>query len=144
MTLHNLKALLAIITDAINDIDRVFNSLPPSTTLPDSPNSIPPLPPTPTSPTTPKTTLDFPELDAPHSPSSPEESLTTHPVVVGAIAKIVAACGQMTCTVQNPFLTLCDASMSVSHLDLSFYFPSLTYASTTFRHVFASWKPPTP
>ncbi|KAK0186718.1 hypothetical protein F5146DRAFT_1143101 [Armillaria mellea] len=65
---------------------------------------------TPSSPT-----LDFPALDLPCDPASPSEVLTSHPTVMQAINKIVAAAGQMTATVQTPFLSLCDASM-VYHL----------------------------
>lgn len=64
---------------------------------------------TPSSPT-----LDFPALDLPCDPASPSEVLTSHPTVMQAINKIIAAAGQMTATVQTPFLSLCDASMVVS------------------------------
>ncbi|KAK0495460.1 ich1-like protein [Armillaria luteobubalina] len=60
-------------------------------------------------------TLDFPALDLPCDPASPAEVLTSHPTVMQAINKIIAAAGQMTATVQTPFLSLCDASM-VYHL----------------------------
>lgn len=60
--------------------------------------------------------LDFPSLDAPYDPSSLSETLTQHPDVVAAINRIVAACGQVTSTVQTPFLTICDAVMGVSLL----------------------------
>ncbi|KAK0200006.1 hypothetical protein DFS33DRAFT_1388306 [Desarmillaria ectypa] len=56
-------------------------------------------------------TLDFPALDLPCDPASPSEVLTSHPTVMQAINKIVAAAGQMTATIQTPFLSLCDASM---------------------------------
>ncbi|KAI0794881.1 S-adenosyl-L-methionine-dependent methyltransferase [Abortiporus biennis] len=78
--------------------------------------------------------LDFPDLDSPAPPpppssSTPEftpvasseskeeerrkksEKLSTHPEVVAAASKIVAACGQISAMVQKPFLTLCDAAM---------------------------------
>lgn len=58
--------------------------------------------------------LDFPSLDAPWNPTSLSETLTQHPDVVAAINRIIAACGQMTATIQTPFLTLCDAVMGVS------------------------------
>ncbi|KAK0450283.1 uncharacterized protein EV420DRAFT_1338011 [Desarmillaria tabescens] len=60
-------------------------------------------------------TLDFPALDLPCDPTSPSEVLTSHPTVMQAINRIIAAAGQMTATVQTPFLSLCDASM-VYHL----------------------------
>ncbi|KXN80702.1 Sterigmatocystin 8-O-methyltransferase [Leucoagaricus sp. SymC.cos] len=58
-----------------------------------------------------RTPLDFPSLDAPYDPTSLSETLTQHPDAITAINYIVAACGQMTATVQTPFLTLCDAVM---------------------------------
>jgi hypothetical protein len=63
--------------------------------------------------------LDFPSLDTPYDPTSLSEQLTTHPTVVAAINKIVAACGHMAAIVQKPFLTLCDASMAVSRFHAS-------------------------
>lgn len=60
--------------------------------------------------------LDFPSLDQPQDPTSPAETLTSHPLVVSAINRIVAASGQLAASVQNPFLTICDASMGVSDL----------------------------
>jgi hypothetical protein len=62
-------------------------------------------------------TPDFPSLDAHCDPSSLSETLTQHPDVIAAINRIIAACGQMTATVQTPFLTICDATMSVSFAD---------------------------
>ncbi|KIM43500.1 hypothetical protein M413DRAFT_18022 [Hebeloma cylindrosporum] len=56
-------------------------------------------------------TPDFPSLDAPYDPTSLSEALTSHPEVLNAISRIVAAAGHMTATVQTPFLTLCDATM---------------------------------
>ncbi|EKM77727.1 hypothetical protein AGABI1DRAFT_11256, partial [Agaricus bisporus var. burnettii JB137-S8] len=56
--------------------------------------------------------LDFPSLDACCDPSSLSEMLTQNPDVIAAINRIIAACGQMTATVQTPFLTICDATMS--------------------------------
>ena len=75
-----------------------------------------PIPPPPASvpssgPTNP---LDFPSLDAPYDQTSLSEALTTHPVVLSAISRIIAAAGQMSATVQTPFLSLCDATMGVS------------------------------
>lgn len=60
--------------------------------------------------------VDFPSLDTPCNPGSVSEGLTAHPAVQGAISRIVAAAGQMAATVQNPFLTICDATMGVSPL----------------------------
>ncbi|KAF9812909.1 hypothetical protein IEO21_05905 [Rhodonia placenta] len=39
------------------------------------------------------------------------ETLTTHPAVLAAVSKLVAACGQLSASVQRPFLTVCDAAM---------------------------------
>ncbi|EKM53088.1 uncharacterized protein PHACADRAFT_210808 [Phanerochaete carnosa HHB-10118-sp] len=39
------------------------------------------------------------------------EDLTTHPEVIKAVNRIVAACGQMSAMVQKPFLVVCDAAM---------------------------------
>ncbi|KAF9044375.1 hypothetical protein BJ165DRAFT_1612036 [Panaeolus papilionaceus] len=55
--------------------------------------------------------IDFPALDQPYEPDSLSESLTCDPAVLGAILKIVAAAGQLSATVQVPFLSLCDAVM---------------------------------
>ncbi|PPQ86971.1 hypothetical protein CVT25_009763 [Psilocybe cyanescens] len=55
--------------------------------------------------------LDFPSLDAPCNPVSLAEALTSHPTVLAATCRIVAAAGQLSATVQTPFLTLCDATM---------------------------------
>ncbi|KAF9066979.1 S-adenosyl-L-methionine-dependent methyltransferase [Rhodocollybia butyracea] len=49
--------------------------------------------------------------NVPFDANSPSESLTAHPVVISAVNRIVAAAGQMSATVQIPFLTLCDAGM---------------------------------
>ena len=48
------------------------------------------------------------------------EDLTSHPEVIAAVTRIVAACGQMSASVQKPFLTLCDAAMGVSVTDQRF------------------------
>ncbi|KAJ3569053.1 hypothetical protein NP233_g5308 [Leucocoprinus birnbaumii] len=55
--------------------------------------------------------LDFPALDAPCNQGSISEALTQHPGVVAAANRIISACGQMSATVQTPFLTICDAVM---------------------------------
>ncbi|KAG5634918.1 hypothetical protein H0H81_000331 [Sphagnurus paluster] len=112
MTLAVLRALQAILADAIDDIQRVYV---PEHTVSNDDEPVPPNtfsyaspPPSPSSPGVP---LDFPSLDAPYDPSDPAEQLTAHPVVVRAINRIVAAAGQMAITVQAPFYALCDASM---------------------------------
>ncbi|TFK23982.1 hypothetical protein FA15DRAFT_694701 [Coprinopsis marcescibilis] len=55
--------------------------------------------------------LDFPSLDSPCDPTCQSEILTSHPKVMAAINRIISACGQMTATVQAPFLTICDSTM---------------------------------
>ena len=55
-------------------------------------------------------------LDTPCDPNSVSEVLTTHPPVITAINCVVAAAGQISATVQTPFLKPCDASMGVSRL----------------------------
>ncbi|KIK63987.1 hypothetical protein GYMLUDRAFT_57032 [Collybiopsis luxurians FD-317 M1] len=142
MTFAVLRALHAIIGDALDDIERVYaesgNSAQDSrTSTPATPSTSPTVvsepaqghayaspPPSPLilsysqssvssqdRSTTP-TLLDFPSLDLPFDANSPSETLTSHhPVVITAINRIVAAAGQMSATVQIPFLTLCDAGM---------------------------------
>lgn len=66
--------------------------------------------------------LNYPSLDEAFYPSNPlpsqadAEELTSHPAVIAAASKIVAACGQISASVQRPFLTICDAAMGVSTL----------------------------
>ncbi|KAJ6555116.1 hypothetical protein DFH09DRAFT_1038072 [Mycena vulgaris] len=126
MTFVVLRALHAILGDALADIERVYALEDTTTTTPSSLSGTtttnhrkapslsssyayasPPL--SPSSASSPP--LDFPSLDAPCDPASPSEQLTAHPTVVAAINCIVAAVGQMTATVQVPFLSLCDTSM---------------------------------
>ena len=169
MTLAVLRALHAIIGDALDDIDRAFenanntSSTPAATTASSvnsaSSESCPPSPSTsrtsasesddksthnrdgsricadhaiPLSPlfpsetvieskslllpqVTPPSPLDFPSLDAPYDSSSPSERLlSSDPEVCAAINRIVAACGQLSASVREPFLSLCDASLGVS------------------------------
>ncbi|KAF7368821.1 O-methyltransferase [Mycena venus] len=122
MTFAVLRALHAILGDALHDIEAVYASAQPEDSPPThkTANSFSRVyaspPPSPSSsavqaPISSVSGLDFPSLDAPYDPSSPAEQLTTHPTVVAAINRIVAAAGQMAATVQVPFLTLCDAGM---------------------------------
>ncbi|KAJ7434528.1 O-methyltransferase, partial [Mycena galericulata] len=55
--------------------------------------------------------LDFPALDAPYAPHTPAEQLTTHPAVVAATNRALAACAHLAAALQPPFLALCDAAM---------------------------------
>jgi len=90
-----------------------YASPPPSPSMATHTQPIPPpLASTPSSGST--NSLDFPSLDVPYDETSLSEALTTHPVVLSAISRIIAAAGQMSATVQTPFLSLCDASMGVS------------------------------
>ncbi|KAF8154769.1 hypothetical protein B0H34DRAFT_783839 [Crassisporium funariophilum] len=88
----------------------VYASPPPSPSMSTHPQSFPP-------PVTSKPSsissviLDFPSLDIPCDPQSLSEGLTKHPDVLQAISRIIAAAGQMSATVQTPFLTICDAVM---------------------------------
>lgn len=91
----------------------------------------------------PEPPLDFPDLETPYFPSlsnkkddqastdkarsvkeraeqrtrdrqaKSEDLTTTNIDVISAVNKIVAACGQLSASVQKPFLTLCDAAMGV-------------------------------
>lgn len=118
-TFANLRALHALIGDALDDVERIFVSYHPSVNSPTgsessgsaqyslSPrisedkelNGAP---------------LDFPSLDEPYDPLSPAEALLSHPAVVHATKLIVSATGQLAAMVQRPFLTICDATMGVS------------------------------
>ncbi|KAJ6629329.1 hypothetical protein B0H10DRAFT_1360709 [Mycena sp. CBHHK59/15] len=128
MTFSILRALHAILADALADIEAVYADAATPDLAPPSPPPPPPThsrtasrayaspPPSPGVPPPaaaciPPAPFDFPALDSPYDPASPAEQLTTHPRVVAAINRIVAAAGQMAATVQVPFLTLCDASM---------------------------------
>jgi hypothetical protein len=111
MTFAVLRALHAIIADALDDIQRVYD--PDFSPGPEQKYSYVSPPPTPSF-STHSNSLDFPSLDVPYDPTDPAEQLTAHPTVVVAINRVVAAAGQMAAIVQTPFLSLCDASMSVS------------------------------
>ncbi|EMD36158.1 hypothetical protein CERSUDRAFT_51961 [Gelatoporia subvermispora B] len=87
-------------------------------------------PPTPASHVFPCAPLDYPALNNPFYPSEKEkaererdagaeepetraraEALTSHPAVIAASNRLVAACGQLSASIQRPFLTICDAAM---------------------------------
>lgn len=150
MTFAVLRALHALIGDALEDIERIYadseqnsrTSTPGtpgpihlSTNKPSNPvqgHAYASPPPSPlesqssafpqdrsTTPNSVPNILDFPSLDNPFDPNSPSESLTSHPVVISAVNRIVAAAGQMSATVQIPFLTLCDAGMGVRAFSLA-------------------------
>jgi len=91
-------------TLSANSLSNVYASPPPSPCVQTENSSDSP----------PQQNLDFPSLDAPCNPTSLSEMLTHHPDVLSAVNRIIAACGQMSATVQTPFLTLCDAIMGVN------------------------------
>ncbi|KAF9475206.1 hypothetical protein BDN70DRAFT_924124 [Pholiota conissans] len=129
MTIAVLRSLHQIIGHAIDEIESTYASHAQSADpMPSNANSQaytspPPSPCTTSSwnPSSPEASngvgkgspcpLDFPSLDSPYDPGSVAETLTTHPVVLGAIGRIVAAAGQIGATVQIPFLTLSEAAM---------------------------------
>ncbi|KAF8880663.1 hypothetical protein BD779DRAFT_1072572 [Infundibulicybe gibba] len=127
MTFSILRALHTIIGEALDDIERVYAAeginVPPPTESslqppPDAANRMkfpyasPPPSPSIATPPTGMPHVDFPALDTAYDPNSLSEKLTSHPEVVVAINRIVAASGQLSATVQTPFLSLCDASMA--------------------------------
>ena len=111
MTFSSLKALHRIIGEAIDEIESVYSSQNKSYSTSPSPLSPPP---SPSIYSADLVDVDFPSLDAPFESGSLAETLTSNPVVTTAINRIVAAAGQLSATVQIPFLTICDASMGVS------------------------------
>ncbi|KAF8664228.1 hypothetical protein AX16_000790 [Volvariella volvacea WC 439] len=121
MTFAVLRALHAVIGEAIEDIERVYSSQSQPSPSPCASSCL--AGPYASPPPTPSTACpaiscsssirpDFPSLDIPYDPTSVGEVLTSDPVVVEAISRIIAASGQLAATVQNPFLTLCDAAMN--------------------------------
>ncbi|KAJ6551774.1 hypothetical protein B0H19DRAFT_1297609 [Mycena capillaripes] len=123
MTFAVLRALHAILGDALHDIEAVYADQQHPQPTHKKANSFSCAyaspPPSPSSSSVPCTNplagtvngLDFPSLDAPYDANSPAEQLTAHPTVVAAINRIVAASGQLAASVQTPFLLLCDAAM---------------------------------
>jgi hypothetical protein len=112
------ESILKLGRKLIVSTGQVYASPPPSPSMATHAQSTPPPPPPPPPASVPSSgstnTLDFPSLDAPYDQTSLSEALTTHPVVMLAISRIIAAAGQMSATVQTPFLSLCDATMGVS------------------------------
>ena len=99
MSFATLRALHTTIGDALAELERVYQS---------HPGSVDGAP------------LDYPDLDVPYyatAPSSPSiataEKLTLEPDAVVAARQIVAACGQLSASVHQPFFSLVDAAMSV-------------------------------
>jgi hypothetical protein len=98
MTFASLRALLSIIGDSLDSIEKVYAQ-------PSAPELV-----------TPSDHLDFPSLDEPYDANSAAEALKSHPAVVDAIKRIVAATGQMVATVQIPAVTVAETAMAVSRL----------------------------
>lgn len=57
--------------------------------------------------------MDYPSPDLPLVSNSLSEQLASLPDVAAAASRIVAACGQMSSIVHNPFSSICEAVMSV-------------------------------
>ncbi|KAG2068138.1 hypothetical protein BDR04DRAFT_791799 [Suillus decipiens] len=130
-TFATLRALHALMGDALDDLHRIFStsSTPHSSqcsspAFPDSPEPVS-VPPTPMSSTfstqassygTPLSPLsnlqhDYPSPSLPYISSSPAEKLAACPAASAAATRIIAAAGQITSIVQKPFLFMSDASM---------------------------------
>lgn len=145
MTFAVLRALHGIIGEAIDDIERVFaveaddsrGYTPTSdgtinTNSPSSASSRYSLPSN-ENPAVPS--LDFPSLDTPYDPTSPAERFLAsgdHPELGAAISRIVAACGQLSMSVREPFLSLCDGSMGY-HLPSCLRFLEATHTVEILR-----------
>lgn len=83
--------------------------------------------------------LDFPSLDAPCNPTALSELLTSDPKVLSAIGQIIAAAGQLTATVQTPFLSLCDAIMGVRQFRFLEAFADIRF-SVSSSFMYASFR----
>ena len=99
MPLTTLRALHTTIGNALAELERVYQA---------HPGSVDGAP------------LDFPDLDVPYyatASSNPyadaAEKLAVDPAVVVAARQIVAACGQLSASVHQPFFSLVDVAMSV-------------------------------
>ena len=83
-----------------------FPSTPLSATFPSTPRSPPQA-------DTSIPLVDYPSPDLPLVSNSLSEQLASLPDVAAAASRIVAACGQMSSIVHNPFSSICEAVMSV-------------------------------
>lgn len=156
-TFATLRALHALMGDALDDIHRIFSdsSTPHSSqcsspAFPDSPEPVS-VPATPLSSTfstqtssygTPLSPLsnlqyDYPSPSLPYISSSPAEKLAACPAATAAATRIISAAGQITSIVQKPFLFMSDASMVVSLFVFRSPFNSTTFVVHNFlcRHV---------
>ncbi|KAI0820083.1 S-adenosyl-L-methionine-dependent methyltransferase [Trametes gibbosa] len=102
MTFANLRALHAVIGQAIDNMERVYKSQNPP--------------------------LDYPALDVPYYVSQTHsaevdraEALKLEPAVFSAANEIVAACGQLTATVHKPFFNLVEV-MNGTNVAALFHF----------------------
>ena len=117
-TFASLRALHALIGDALDDLELIFTSCQPPVRSPTGSDSSGSAqhsssPRTSGSEEVNRAPFDFPSLDEPYDPLSPAEALLSHPTVVYATKLIVSATGQLAAIVQRPFLTICDATMGV-------------------------------
>ena len=124
MSFATLRALYAIIGDALTDLERIYQAQPSST------DGIP---------------LDFPNLDEPCYPGAPQsadaaaaEKLALAPDAVVAARQIVAACAQLSASVHLPFYSLVETAKGVRaccfvplHADA----PGLTEAVGVYRDI---------
>jgi len=118
-TFASLRALHALIGDALDDVERIFLSYQPPLHSPTGSESsgstqYSPSPRVSEDEEQNRAPLDFPSLDEPYDPLSPAEALLSHPTVIHATKLMVSATGQLAAMVQRPFLTICDATMGVS------------------------------
>ena len=118
-TFASLRALHALIGEALEDVERIFVSYQQSVHSPTGSESSGSAqlssPRVSEEQESNQALLDFPSLDEPYDPLSSAEMLLSHPTVVCATKLIVSATGQLAATVQRPFLTICDATMGVSN-----------------------------
>ncbi|OSC96294.1 S-adenosyl-L-methionine-dependent methyltransferase [Trametes coccinea BRFM310] len=113
MPFAELRALHAVIGQAIDEIEKVYKSQSPP--------------------------LEYPALDAPYYSSqthSPEvdkaEELKLDPAVFSAANQIVAACGQLTATVHKPFFQLVEV-MNGPNITALFHFVEQTHIPEILR-----------
>ena len=100
MTFATLRALHAVIGDALAEMEVVFQQ---------HPRTHPDVGP-----------VDYPSLDVPYYSAATHtaqdeaaEGLAADPAVVGAANRIVAACGQLAAAVHRPFFSLVEMMKSV-------------------------------
>ena len=121
MTFSTLRALHAIIGTAIDDIERIYRGRSQSTGNP----------------------VDYPSLDEPyyhtgqHTPDEDlAEALKSDPDVVAASMRIVAACGQLSTTVNKPWSGLMEDLLWVRILPRSIFAERSVVVDTAYRASF--------